>query len=366
MIDALSAAKHATKLFTFGLQKHDRDKRDAEQNLGDTQKNVHIARDYRPVRLAVEDCAQYDAKVSRVKQVMLAAAGGALAWWLVWPALAQRRASRFLSDAGRNRRPGAALITGASSGIGAAFARRLARSGYHLVLVARRRARLEALADELNREHSVTSQVVVADLADPADVEHVAGVVADLSDAGQLDLLVNNAGFGTVGHYADLPLHSQIEMLNVHVTAALHLIKAALPGLLRRGRGGIINVASIAGWYPLPGNATYSATKRFLINFSESLQAELIGSGVYVQALCPGFTYSEFHDTEGYRASGFRRERLPKFIWQTAEQVAEASLNALGREVVCVPGLHNRAIVAAQAIVPRAALRWVWQWMKLR
>jgi short-subunit dehydrogenase len=297
---------------------------------------------------------------------MLAAAGGALAWWLVWPALAQRGASRFLSNAGQGGQPGVALITGASSGIGAAFAHRLARSGYNLVLVARRRARLEALADALNQKYGITSQVVVADLAEPADIAHVAGIAADLSETGQLDVLINNAGFGTVGHYADLPLQSQLAMLNVHVTAALHLIKAALPGMLRRGRGGIINVASIAGWYPLPGNATYSATKRFLINFSEALHAELIGSGVHVQALCPGFTYSEFHDAEGYRASGFRRERLPKFVWQTAEQVAEASLNALGREVVCVPGLHNRALVAAQAIVPRAILRWAWQWMKLR
>jgi hypothetical protein len=157
-----------------------------------------------------------------------------------------------------------------------------------------------------------------------------------------------------------------MDMLNVHVVAALQLIKAALPGMLRRGRGGIINVASIAGWYPLPGNATYSASKRFLVNFSESLQAELDGSGVYVQALCPGFTYSEFHDTVAYRAGGFRRERLPRFVWQTAEAVAEASLNALGRQVVCVPGMHNRALVLAQALVPRAVLRWAWQWMKIR
>jgi short-subunit dehydrogenase len=302
-------------------------------------------------------------KMNRFARLMLAATGAALAWWLTWPELAQRRASRFLHQVGHRERRGVALITGASSGIGAAFARRLAQYGYDLVLVARRRARLEALADEL---HHVTSQVVVADLAIPADIALVASIAADLSERGQLDLLINNAGFGTVGRYADLPLKGQMDMLNVHIVAALQLIKAALPGMLRRGRGGIINVASIAGWYPLPGNATYSASKRFLVNFSESLQAELDGSGVYVQALCPGFTYSEFHDTEAYRASGFRRERLPRFVWQTAEAVAEASLNALGRQVVCVPGVHNRALVLAQAPVPRAVLRWAWQWMKIR
>jgi len=301
-----------------------------------------------------------------IARLTLAMIGGALAWWLVRPVLAQRTTSQFLSNVNQDKHPNTALITGASSGIGAAFARRLASAGYRLVLVARRRARLEALADELHREHGVTIQIVVADLADPVGLAHVANVAADLSEQGRLDLLINNAGFGTMGNYADLPLESQLDMLSVHVTATLRLIKAALPGMLRRRRGGIINVASVAGWYPLPGNATYGASKRFLINFSESLQAELVGNGVHVQALCPGFTYSEFHDTEAYRAGGFQRERLPRFVWQTAEEVAAASLNALGREVVCVPGLHNRLLVAARTFVPQAALRWAWRWIKFR
>ena len=295
-----------------------------------------------------------------------AAVSGAFAWRLLQPEVVQRGPSRFLASAlpTRDGRPPVALVTGASAGIGEAFARRLARSGYGLVLVARRRERLDALADALQQQHAVEAQSLVADLAEPEDIERVAGVASDLSESGRLDLLINNAGFGTVGNYADLPLQSQLDMLNVHVTTTMSLIRAALPGMLRRGRGGIVNVASTAGWYPLPGNATYSATKRYLINFSESLQSELDGTGICVQALCPGFTYSEFHDTAAYRASGFRREQLPWFMWQTAEEVVEASLNALGREVVCIPGIHNRVVTMMQMFVPRAILGQVWRRIK--
>ena len=303
--------------------------------------------------------------ITRFMTLIGAAVSGAFAWRLLQPEIVQRAPSRFLACAlpTSDGRPPVALVTGASAGIGQAFAHRLARSGYALVLVARRSGRLEALADALQRQHAVEVQPLVADLAALDDIERVASVAADLSESGWLDLLINNAGFGTVGDYADLPLQSQLDMLNVHVTTAMSLTKAALPGMLRRRRGGIVNVASTAGWYPLPGNATYSATKRFLINFSESLQSELDGTGVCVQALCPGFTYSEFHDTAAYRASGFRRERLPRFMWQTAEQVVEASLNALGREVVCIPGMHNRAVTAMRAFVPRAILGQVWRRM---
>ncbi|MCS6848890.1 MAG: SDR family NAD(P)-dependent oxidoreductase [Anaerolineae bacterium] len=292
-----------------------------------------------------------------------AAVGSAFAWKLLQPEFIQRSPSRFLASAekGRDGRPPVALVTGASAGIGVAFARQLARAGYDLVLVARRKDRLDALAASLRQQHTIEAHALPADLANADDIERVAGVAADVSEAGRLDLLINNAGFGTVGKYADLPFQSQLDMLHVHVTATMRLTKAALPGMLRRGRGGIINVASTAGWYPLPGNATYSATKRYLINFSESLQAELDGSGVCVQVLCPGFTYSEFHDREPYRASGFRRERLPAFMWQTAEEVAEASLNALGREVVCIPGVHNRAIALIGNFTPRALVNAAWQ-----
>ncbi|MCS7056769.1 MAG: SDR family oxidoreductase [Thermoflexales bacterium] len=303
------------------------------------------------------------AGVTRLWAWIGAAAGGALVWKLLWPEFVQRSPSHFLASVEKayDGRSPVALITGASAGIGAAFARRLARAGYDLILLARRKDRLDALAAELQRQHAVTVHSLVADLANSDDVERAAGIVVEMGEAGRLDLLINNAGFGTVGAYADLPLQSQLDMLSVHVAATMRLTRAALPSMLRQRRGGIINVASTAGWYPLAGNATYSATKRYLINFSESLQAELEGTGVCVQALCPGFTYSEFHDREPYRASGFRRERLPAFVWQTAEEVVEASLNALGREVVCIPGLHNRVIVLAGQLTPRRLVNAIWR-----
>ncbi|PJF47904.1 MAG: SDR family oxidoreductase [Chloroflexi bacterium] len=301
--------------------------------------------------------------VTRLFTWIGAAMGGAFAWKLLQPEFVQRSPSRFLAGAegGRDGRPPIALVTGASAGIGAAFARQLARAGYDLVLVARRKERLTALADSLRQQHAIEAHVLDADLADSDDIERVADVAADVSEAGRLDLLINNAGFGTVGKYADLPFESQLDMLHVHLAAPMRLMRAALPGMLRRRRGGIINVASTAGWYPLAGNATYSATKRYLINFSESLQAELEGSGVCVQALCPGFTYSEFHDREPYRASGFRREQLPAFMWQTAEAVVAASLNALGREVVCIPGAHNRLIALVGNFAPMGLVNAVWR-----
>lgn len=186
----------------------------------------------------------------------LTAIGGATVGWAAWrlfaPEFWQRAPSPFLSTAPLRA---TALITGASSGIGEAFARRLAREGYDVVLVARRKERLEALAEDLKRRHTIAAQAVVADLSRAEDIRRVADMVAGLANDGQLDLLINNAGFGTVGHFVDVPMSEQMNMLAVHVEASVQLTRAALPGFLRRRRGGIINVASIAGWFPMPGNA---------------------------------------------------------------------------------------------------------------
>lgn len=235
-----------------------------------------------------------------------------------------------------------ALVTGASSGIGAAFARRLAAQGYDAILVARRADRLAALAAELRERHGAAAEPLVADLASPAGVAQVEARIAGL-DA--LDLLVNAAGFGTTGRFARIDLARQLEMIQLHVVAAVRLTRAALPGMIERHRGAIINVASTVAFLPLPGNATYAGTKAFLVAFSETLQHELAGSGVRVQALCPGFTYSEFHETAEYQH--FDRKRIPGALWMTADQVAAESLRALGRGgVVCIPGLANRLLVA--------------------
>ena len=235
-----------------------------------------------------------------------------------------------------------ALITGASSGIGAAFARRLAAQGYDTILVARRADRLAALAAELRHQYGTAAEPLAADLAGPAGVAQVEARIAGLQ---ALELLVNAAGFGTSGRFARIDLARQLEMIQLHVVAAVRLTRAALPGMLERHRGAIINVASVVAFLPLPGNVTYAGTKAFLVAFSETLQRELAGSGVRVQALCPGFTYSGFHDTAEYQH--FSRKRIPAALWMTADQVAAASLKALGRGgVVYIPGLANRLLVA--------------------
>lgn len=294
---------------------------------------------------------------NRLFTLLGAAAGGVVAWKLIAPELVQRSAPAFLASA---REGATALITGASAGIGEAFARRLARERYHLVLVARREHKLALVAEDLKGRYGVKVQVVTADLGDPNDAERIASTVADLSEAGGLDLLINNAGFGTTKPFTEVPLQQQLDMIQLHATTSLQLTHAALPGMLQRRRGGIINVASVAGWYPLPGNVNYSATKRYLITFSQALQAELDGTGVFVQALCPGFTYSEFHDTPAYRDINFQRSAFPAFMWQTADQVVSASLGQLSSpDPVCIPGVHNRAMIMLQGLIPRSAVRQV-------
>lgn len=236
--------------------------------------------------------------------------------------------------------PKSAVVTGASSGIGAAFARKLAQQRFDLLLVARRADRLRQLSDELVASHHVRVDVCVADLADGAAVERVAELVAALSD---LELLINSAGFGTMGPFATSALRSQMDMLRVHILAPARLTHAALPAMIRRRRGGIVNVSSLGAWLPCAGNVQYAATKSYLNTFSEALQDELRGTGVRIQALCPGFTYTEFHDLEPMR--GFDRAQVAKRLWMSADDVVEYSLRALQRNrVIAIPGWHNRLL----------------------
>ena len=238
---------------------------------------------------------------------------------------------------------GRALITGASSGIGAAFARRLAAEGFDLTLVARRVERLQALADELSAAHGIRAEAWAADLAREEDIARLVEAIKARPD---LTLLINNAGFGTRGDFAELPLDRHLEMMRVHDAATVALAWAALPGLMARGGGAIINVSSIAAFFPSGGGAIYTATKAFLNNFSEALAAEVSGTGVRVQALCPGFTYSEFHDTAEYQ--DFDRQTIPDRLWMSAEAVVDESLAALGGDrVIVVPGRAYQGMVLA-------------------
>lgn len=236
-----------------------------------------------------------------------------------------------------------ALVTGASSGIGAVFGRALAAQGYDLILTARREARLNALADVLRRELGVRVEVVAADLSLEAGI---AQVEASIERAGGIDLLVNNAGYGLAGNFAEVPLEQHLALIECLELACIRLARAALPGMLARRQGAIINVASTAGFVALPRDVLYSTTKSALITFSQALALELAGTGVRVQALCPGFTHTEFHDDPAHAAAGVKR-RIPGWLWMQAEDVVSASLHALSEDrVVVVPGLVNQAIVA--------------------
>jgi short-subunit dehydrogenase len=228
-----------------------------------------------------------------------------------------------------------ALITGASAGMGAEYARQLAAAGTDLVLVARRLDRLEELARDLRARYGTTVETLAADLSTGAGV---AAVEARISSGPALDLLVNNAGFGGRSGFAKGDVADHMSMAKVHVEATVRLTRAALPGMIDRGRGAIINMASVAAFSPFSG-AMYSGTKAFLVMFSENLRAELISKGVFVQALCPGMTHTEFH-----QVAAIDKAIVPKPFWMTAEKVVRISLRRLGRGVVCIPGWKNQAI----------------------
>ena len=232
------------------------------------------------------------------------------------------------------------FITGASSGLGALFARELARQGYSLVLVARRQERMEALRAEINQQNAVPIEVIRADLSREEDLSRLEQRIGEMEN---LDLLVNNAGFGMVGRFARGLPERQYEMVNVHFMSTVRLSRAALPAMLARRKGAIINVSSLAAFFPLPGGVTYCATKAALVAFSQSLALELSGSGVQVQALCPGYVYTEFHETAEYQLIG--RAFIPKFMWGPAEPVITESLKALRKgQVICIPGRLNQLL----------------------
>ena len=237
-----------------------------------------------------------------------------------------------------------AVVTGAGVGIGAEFVRRLARDRYDVVLVARDAARLQALADEVASTYGVRTEVLPADLATD---DGVAAVEERLSRAAEpVDLLVNNAGFGHRGRYLDVPLDEEVRMLRVHVDAVLRLTTAAVRGMKTRGRGGVVNVASVAAFYP---RGTYGASKAWVVSFSEAVRQDLRGSGVRVLALCPGFTHTEFHDRAGMDMSG-----IPGFLWQNPDQVVEAALRDLrAGKAISIPGGWNKALVALGRVLPR-------------
>lgn len=249
-----------------------------------------------------------------------------------------------------------ALVTGASSGIGAAFAREFAAHGFDVVLTARRQELLEALARELEQAHGIAAHVVAADLADPAAPETIFAQLAERGIA--VDALVNNAGYGVPGLYNDSDWRRHRDYMQVMMTAPAHLAYLAAPAMVSRGFGRIINVGSISGLLPPhAGGTLYYPVKAFIIKFSLAHGAELRGTGVYVTALCPGFVRTNFQ-----KASGGTVEKItmPQVFWMNAEVVAKRGYRAvMAGDPVCIPGWADRLLVALFKYLPDGIGRWL-------
>jgi uncharacterized protein len=242
------------------------------------------------------------------------------------------------------------LVTGASSGIGAEIARELAKRGHGVTLMARREERLRDLADELRKAHGVRAEVVGCDVSDPDARERA---VRELEGRGlTVEVLVNNAGFGSAGRFQDIEKENAISMVRTNVEAVVDLCAIYVKGMVERGRGGILNVASTAAFQPLPRQATYAASKAFVLSFTESLSADLSGTGVTATALCPGPVPTEFGETAGISAD---LHEGPRVVYKPPDEVARAAIDAMakGRRVV-VPGLANRIGTMFGHLTPRS------------
>lgn len=244
-----------------------------------------------------------------------------------------------------------ALVTGATAGLGAEFARQLAGAGTNLVLVARDKARLETTRSQLSDQHHITVDVLPADLSTVDGCAQVAERLA--SPTAPIDTLVNNAGMGTYRRFGVGDLAAEEAMLDLNVGAVLRLTHAAVRAMTARGSGQIINVSSVAGFVPRTNNATYSASKAWVTMFSEALALQLAGSGVRVTVVCPGFTHTEFHERASANMSG-----VPPWMWLDAPAVVAAGLADAARgKPVSVPSARYQALVGAARYLPRPALR---------
>ena len=258
------------------------------------------------------------------------------------------KSSKSRTGAGK-RRP-FAVVTGASSGIGLEYAERLAEQGYDQVIVARRKSRLDALATQLREDYGVEIEPMAADLTKP---EELHAVEARIAKESSLEVLINCAGFGTASSFAEMSPERAEEEIALNVIALVRLTRAAVPGMIERANGKIVNVSSMASFQPNPYLATYGATKAYVTSFTEALAEEMQGSGIYFQALCPGPVRTEFGDVAGVSESVF-----PDFAFSTPGEVVAASMKASrNSKVVCVPRASESALVSLMDILPRTIVR---------
>ncbi|MFI1755847.1 SDR family NAD(P)-dependent oxidoreductase [Streptomyces sp. NPDC020571] len=240
-----------------------------------------------------------------------------------------------------------ALITGSTAGLGAAFARRLAADGHNLVLVARDTKRLREQATELHDRHGIEAEVLTADLSTDAGIDAVAARLGDRRSP--VDLLVNNAGFGNKGRFLDVPMADELTMLKVHCEAVLRLTSAAVEAMRERGRGGVVNVASVAAFVP---RGTYGASKAWVVQFTQGVAKDLAGSGVRLMALAPGFVRTEFHER-----AGMGTDNIPNWMWLDADNVVAAGLADLSRgKSLSIPDPRYKTLMGAAKLVPRGLL----------
>ncbi|AET68268.1 short-chain dehydrogenase of unknown substrate specificity [Desulfosporosinus orientis DSM 765] len=241
-----------------------------------------------------------------------------------------------------------AVITGATSGIGAAYALWFAQDGYDLIITGRRRAVIEEFAQKLRKSYGIKVEVVIAELAKPDQVEKLIEKIRHR----QVEVLVNNAGFGVNSFYQESDLEIMEQVVEVNVLTPMKLIHALLPGMIRRGRGIIINVSSESAYLSIPKNSVYSGVKAFLLSFTEGLHLDLRNTGVKVQVVCPGFTRTDFHEKMGMKKSKQRNKGL--IHWMSPEKVVEISLKDLKKEkVICIPGIHTKLLIFFGKILPK-------------
>lgn len=247
-------------------------------------------------------------------------------------------------------KPGLALVTGASAGLGAEIARLFAKDGHDLVLVARRRDRLEALAEELTAAHDVNAHVIVCDLSESSAPAQLHATIEDEGLA--VEYLVNNAGFGSNGAFAELDADRELQMIDLNVRSLVHLTRLFVPSMIERGSGRILNLGSTAGFQGGPFMATYYASKAFVNHFSEALHTELKGSGVTVTVSCPGATATEFGDISGNGKS----KLFAKGVADAEGVASHAYVAMLKGARMAVPGIKNKLLVQSLRLAPRAAI----------
>ncbi|UYP48642.1 hypothetical protein NEF87_004927 [Candidatus Lokiarchaeum ossiferum] len=233
-----------------------------------------------------------------------------------------------------------AVITGASSGIGLEFAKQFAENKINLILIARRVEKLEEICLDLEKQYHIKATYIKADLTLENDVK---SCINQLDQTKGIDILVNGAGFGTIGGFTSVSLEAHFQMIQLHINAVVHLCHAILPQMQQNNKGIVINIASLGAFTPTRGNSVYSASKSFLITFFENLQKELDKTEIILQALCPGFTRTEFHEVGHF--SDFDRSRIPTRLWMTVKDVVAISLAALKKKsLIVIPGRKNKWI----------------------